>query len=205
MDIRSLFNWGKVGILAVDVQNDFCHRDGAFAHADLNIQPAQAVAVRIRVFIEKVRQYEVPIIYTQMIESETMTPANLRQLITRGKLIKSEPVCAPDTWGSELCGLTPVAGEYVLQKSTYDAFSNPILRQVLDANGVKTLIIIGVHTDVCIDSTLRRAFTEGYQIVIPKDLVATMNQEGEEHYLKVFDRFFGDVVDSGVVLSYLNG
>lgn len=193
----------SIAVLVVDVQNDFCHADGAFAHAGRDIQPAQEVAPRIQEFIEEVRRYRVPIIYTRMIESKGITPENLQALIDHGKLINKEPVCAPNSWGSELYQLQPVAGEHVLEKRTYDAFSNPELNRIFKERQIKTVVVTGVYTDICIDTTVRRAFTEGYQIIVPRDLVATMNRAGEEHFLNVFDRFFGDVTASKTILAYL--
>jgi len=196
-------DWGRIAVLVVDIQNDFCDENGAFARQGLDVQPAQKITPKIQEFIEEIRKYDVPIIYTKMIESQEITPKNLRRLIAIGKLINTEPVCAPSSWGSALYRLKPLDNEYVLEKRTYDAFSNPELLKTLSRHKVKTLVIAGVNTDVCIDTTVRRAFTEGYQIIVPRDLVATMNKAGEKHYLVVFDRFFGDVVDSKTVLSCL--
>ncbi len=61
----------------------------------------------------------------------------------------------------------------------------------------------GKLAPVCVDTFVRRAFTEGYQVVVLRDLVATMNRAAEEHYLSIFDRFFGEVIHSETVLSYL--
>ena len=193
-------DWGKIAVLVVDIQNDFCHDDGIFAQQGLDVKPAQEVAPRIQEFIEEIRQYYAPIIYTKQIEAEAITPANLKRQFASGKL---KAVCTPGSWGSELYQLQPADGEHVLEKRTYDVFSNPELKRILNEHQIKTLVIAGVNTDVCIDTTVRRAFTEGYQIVVPLDLVATMNKAGAKHYLDVFDRFFGVVLDSKEVLLYL--
>lgn len=197
----ALKDWGNIAVLIVDIQNDFCDDNGIFAQQGLDVKPAQEVAPKIHEFIEEVRQYSVPIIYSKQIEAEDITPANLKRQFASGKL---KAVCAPGSWGSEFYQLKPIEGEYVLEKRTYDVFSNPDLKRILDEHKVKTLVIAGVNTDVCIDTTVRRAFTEGYQIVVPQDLVATMNRAGEKHYLAVFDRFFGEITDSKTVLSYLS-
>lgn len=194
-------DWGNIAVLVVDIQNDFCHDDGIFAQQGLDVKPAQEVAPRIQEFIDEIRQYDIPIIYSKQIEAEDITPANLKRQFASGKL---KAVCAPNSWGSELYLLQPTDDEHILEKRTYDVFSNPELNRILQERKIKTLVIAGVNTDVCIDTTVRRGFTEGYQIVIPQDLVATMNQAGAKHYLDVFDRFFGDVTDSKTVLSYLS-
>lgn len=190
----------KMGILVIDIQNDFCHDDGIFAQQGLNVKPAQEVTPRIKAFIDGVRKYNVPIIYTRQIESEDVSPKNLKQQFASGKLVG---VCAPNSWGSELYQLEPAEGEYVIEKYTYDTFSNPKLKRILDERGIDTLVIAGVNTDICIDTTVRRAFTEGYNVLVPRDLIATMNVDGEKYFLEVFDKFFGDVVSSSKVLEFL--
>ncbi|MBD3259656.1 isochorismatase family protein [Candidatus Woesearchaeota archaeon] len=189
---------GKIAVLVVDIQNDFCDDKGIFAKQGLDVKPNQEVVPRIKEFIEKIRGYDIPIIYSKQIESEEISPENLKEQLRSGRM-----VCAPDSWGSELYLLEPAEGEYVLEKKTYDLFSNPEFKRILENQKIKTLVIIGVNTDICVDTTVRRAFTEGYRIIIPKDLVATVNKEGEKYYLAVFDRFFGDVIDSKTILSYL--
>jgi ureidoacrylate peracid hydrolase len=190
----------NVSLLVVDIQNDFCHDDGIFSQLGLDLKPAQKVTPRIKAFIDKVRKYDVPVIYTRQIESDKVSPENLKRQFASEKL---KAVCAPNSWGSELYQLEPVEGEYVIEKHTYDAFSNPKLQEIFRERAIDTLVIVGVNTDICIDTTVRRAFTEGYNVLVPRDLVATMNVDGEKYFLDIFDKFFGDVVASSQVLEYL--
>lgn len=190
----------KIGILVIDIQNDFCHDDGVFAKQGLDVKPAQEVTPRIKAFINEVRKYDVPVIYTRQVESDDVSPENLKRLFASGKLVR---VCEPHSWGSELYQLEPAEGEYVIEKHTYDAFSNPRLKQILEEKGVNTPVITGVNTDICIDTTVRRAFTEGYHVLVPRDLIATMNVDGEKYFLEIFDKFFGDVVSSSETLDFL--
>lgn len=69
---------------------------------------------------------------------------------------------------------------------------------------VNILVIAGVNTDICIDMTARRAFTEGYNVLAPKDLIATMNVDGEECFLDEFDRFFGGVIIPEELLDHFS-
>lgn len=188
-----------MAVLVVDIQNDFCHPNGAFAKRGLNVKPAQAVVPRIKAFIEKVRAHEIPVIYSRQIESDTHSPRNLKKQFESGKL---NPVCSPDSWGAELYLLEPTDGELVVEKYTYDVLSSS--SAILKLEGTDTVIVTGVNTDICIDTTVRSAFTKGFNIIIPRDLVATMNPEVQEHYLKVFDQFFGTVSDSESILAYLS-
>lgn len=200
MNSDSHKDWGKIAVLVIDIQNDFCDDNGIFSRQGLDVKPAQKAAQRIKRFIDEIRRYDTPIIYSRQIEAEDISPANLKRQFA-GWI---NGVCAPGSWGSGFYRIRPTESEYILEKRTYDVFSNPELKRILDEHEIKTLVIAGVNTDICIDTTVRRAFTEGYQIVVPKDLVATMNKAGEKYYLTAFDRFFGEVVHSKTVLSYLS-
>ncbi len=67
MDNGRLDSLGNIGVLVVDIQNDFCHDEGVFAQSGLDVKPAQEVMPRIREFIEEVRKYDIPIIYTSSV------------------------------------------------------------------------------------------------------------------------------------------
>ncbi|MBS3174728.1 cysteine hydrolase [Candidatus Woesearchaeota archaeon] len=191
----------KVAVLVVDIQNDFCDNEGIFAQQGLNVKPAQIITPKIEEFIKKIRRYDLLVIYTKQIEHEDITPQNLKRQFNAGKL---KPVCSPNSWGSELYKLKPLKNEFIIEKYTYDVFSNPKLHGILNENKIKTIVVIGVNTDICVDTTVRSAFTKGYQIVVLKDLVATMNKQSERYYLDIFNRFFGDVMHSKKFISFLS-
>ncbi len=143
---------------------------------------------------------------TRQVESEEISPENLKRQFKATPTLsgrKLVPVCAPNSFGTALYGLEPLRTEYVVEKYTYDAFSNLQVKRILKKRQIRTVVVTGVNTDICIDTTVRRAFTEGYNIIVPKDLVATMNKKGEKYYLTIFDTFFGSVVNSKHVLQYL--
>ena len=200
MKNKSLHDLGSIALLVVDIQNDFCDDDGEFAHLGLDVHPAQAIVPRLESFIAAARMHGLPVIFSKQIESKSVSPPNLRAQFKAGKL---NGVCAPGSWGSELYTLKPLGHEHVLEKYTYDVFSNPMLEKILRKHKIKTLIVTGVNTDICIDTTIRSAFTHGYHIVVPRDLIATMNKAGERFYLNIFDMFFGVVTDARSVLEYL--
>ncbi len=193
----------NLALLVVDIQNDFCHEAGAFAKQGMNVTNVQRMVPTLQGLIMQVRKYSVPVIYTRQVESEEVTPPNLQRLFQRERLIS---VCAPNSWGSQFYQLQPLNSEHIFEKYTYDAFSNPQLEKTLDGHNVDSLIITGVNLDVCIDTTIRRAFTEGYNLIIPRDCIATAtgaSKEVQDHYLKIFKRFYGDICDSYTITEHL--
>ena len=190
----------KTAILIVDIQNDFCDERGAFAKMGLNIKNIQKMTPKLINFIEKARKANLKIIYSKQIESDEVSPENLKAIFKQEII----PVCSPNSWGSEFYKINPNSKEIIIEKYTYDVFSNPKLENILRENKIKDLIICGVTTDLCIDSTVRSAFTKGYNIIIPKDLIATVNQKIQKPFLKTFGEFLGTVIKSKDLIKLIN-
>ncbi|MFC1726892.1 isochorismatase family protein [candidate division KSB1 bacterium] len=68
-------------------------------------------------------------------------------------------------------------GTVVINKSQYDAFYKTRLDNILKINGVKQLVITGVMTHLCCETTARSAFVQGFQVFFPVDGTATYNEE----------------------------
>jgi isochorismate hydrolase len=68
-------------------------------------------------------------------------------------------------------------GNEVLEKSQFDAFYQTNLAQKLKQGGIEQLIICGVMTNLCCETTARSAFVHGFDVVMPVDATAAYNYE----------------------------
>jgi nicotinamidase-related amidase len=89
----------------------------------------------------------------------------------------------------------------VVAKNTYDAFINTNLASVLQERGVRRVVISGVMTDCCCDTTGRSAFNRGYETWMVKDACASANKTQHEAGLRGFGFAFGEVLLTGDVLK----
>ncbi len=64
----------------------------------------------------------------------------------------------------------------IIEKTTYDAFYNTDLEDILKRLNIDTLIITGVMTNVCCETTARSAFVRGYKIIFPLDGTVSKNR-----------------------------
>lgn len=104
--------------------------------------------------------------------------------------------CRPGSWGAELFGAIAAAAEsapagHVIEKHTYDAFSNPLLLEFLRRNGTKTVVACGTETQVCVLSTAQRAALLGFRSLILEDGVWSANPPMAEAALAIFRDAFG--------------
>ncbi|SDP30009.1 cysteine hydrolase family protein [Clostridium gasigenes] len=83
-----------------------------------------------------------------------------------------EPNCAGWQIYKEVA---PINGEKVINKNYNSAFRNTILKEYLDSRGINKLIITGMQTEYCIDTTVKVAFEYGFKLIIPENTNTTFN------------------------------
>jgi nicotinamidase-related amidase len=101
--------------------------------------------------IEQARAAKTPVIYVQH-EERQYAPMN------RGA----------DGWQIHPA-VAPLPGERIIQKQACDAFYGTPLRSELDALGITHLVVVGLQTDMCIDTACRRALSLDYDVTLVAD------------------------------------
>ena len=135
-------------LLVIDVQN------GMFTEDDPVYQGAGLLAT-IGDLLAKARAAQVPVIYIQH---------------DGGAGDPLEPGSAG--WPIHPA-IAPAEGEPVIRKATPDSFHKTTLQAELAARGVTKLIIAGIQTECCVDTTCRRASSLGYQTTLVRDAHST--------------------------------
>ncbi len=108
------------------------------------------------------------------------------------------------SWEAEFIPeIQPEAQDSIIEKTRYSAFSRNDLDSRLRGLGITTLIVTGVGTNVCVETTCRDGFMRDYYIVVPNDLVATTDSKLHDGSLSNLDRYFARVVPSSEILRYL--
>ena len=71
--------------------------------------------------------------------------------------------------------IAPASGEKVFVKTIPSSFSNKEFAAYLEGSGDDTLMIVGLQTDFCIDSTIKSAAERGYRVIVPKGANSTFD------------------------------
>lgn len=117
----------------------------------------------------------------------------------------------PGTPGWEIYdGIAPRPLERVIRKTSNSAFRGTDLRAHLEERGVQTLIVVGIQTEYCVDTTVRVAFEHGFDVLLP-EMTNTTFDRGElsarqihDHYHReIFDGRFGGVVSMDRALDLI--
>lgn len=73
--------------------------------------------------------------------------------------------------------VAPLEGEPVIIKNYPNSFRGTRLKELLDAQGVKELVVIGAMNQMCIEATSRAAADFGYPVTVAHDACTTINLE----------------------------
>lgn len=123
---------------------------GNFSEPD-PVYEGNELLAKVKSLVAKARSTQIPIIYVQN---------------NGGKGDPDE--CGTSGWEIHPT-IQPAEGDVVIQKRTPDAFYETNLHHELKSRKIKKLIIVGLQTEYCIDTTCRRAFTLGYEVTLVKD------------------------------------
>jgi ureidoacrylate peracid hydrolase len=187
-------------LIVVDVQNDFCHDDCQIARLGGNMSYAQAAVPRIVQLIEAARQVGALVVFLQAVHTEITESEVWREQWTRSRP-GGGPICPEGSWGAEFYVVQPLPGEPVVKKHRYSGFINTDLDLILRSRGIKTLIMTGIATAGCVESTARDGFMLDYYIVFTSDATATYDLEEHRSTLKTINRIIGVVCDSHEILD----
>lgn len=109
-------------------------------------------------------------------------------------------------YGSEewelIDGLNAASGE-IIDKNRYNAFHETDLNQRLQNAGVNDIIISGVMTNCCVETTARSAFDHDYGVFVVADACAAADEELHTATLKNLAYGFAYVVDTRMILDFL--
>ena len=170
---------GPLILLVVDMQNGFCHSSGSFSKIGLPTSRQAAIVPTIKKLAESCRAQGIPILYTKMEFNEDFSDAGI--ILDGLAGIKEEKALIRDTWDAQILdALHPRSDDFIISKTRHSAFFETALFQFLADKDIHQIILTGVGTNVCVESTARDAYTYGFLPITVEDATATLSQEGHD-------------------------
>ena len=188
-------------VVVIDMQNDFLAAGGAFEQLGYDLTAMQAMIPRLAGFLGQVRALGGQVIYVRhLFDRQRLSPA----MRARGRRLfgSEEGFSVPHTWGAEIHPLLkPADNETVFDKYWYNAFSNPDFEAALAARGVQTLVLSGVMTHVCVETTARASNTRDFHTIIVEDCTAADSPALHQAALETLGAYFGWVCAAADLLA----
>jgi nicotinamidase-related amidase len=141
-------------LVVIDIQNDY------FPGGAMELEGADAAAAKAGMAMRNFREKNLPVIHVRHL--------SLRPGAT---------FFLPGSRGAEIhSSVQPLAGETVIEKNFPNAFRNTGLKEFLDKQNIKNLVVAGMMTHMCVDASVRHAADLGYRITLLGDACATRAQ-----------------------------
>ncbi len=179
----------KTAILIIDMQNDFCHRDGWLAHIGVDINPARTPIQPLNTLLPELRSHQVPVIWLNWGNRPDLMniSASIHHVynptgtgIGLGDRLPSNgaTVLMAGSWGAAIVDeLIPNPVDIRVDKYRMSGFWDTPLDSILRNLGKTTLLFSGVNADQCVMTTLQDANCLGYDCILVKDCTATTSPE----------------------------
>ena len=176
----------RSALVVIDVQNDFAHPQGHFARSGLDLSMIDATLPRIRRVLLEARALNIPIIHVNQNTLPDGASDSLAWVWFKTRSGRAPNYTLAGTWGAEpVEGFGPEPGEPTLIKFRPDAFLYTELELLLRARGIETLIICGLFTEGCVESTVRSASYRDFFVVVVEDAVASCVRDLHEGSLRL--------------------
>jgi ureidoacrylate peracid hydrolase len=207
-----LVDFARTAVLVVDMQNAFVHKGGYFDLVGLDITPIQRIIESCKKVVNAAHATGIRIIYLQMGCSPDLSdkgppdsPSSMKSRVL--SMMKEHPEWKDKfyiygTWGAQIIEeLKPREGDIIVKKNKHDGFIGTNLDIVLRTLAAKYLFFVGIATNICVESTLRHAFSLDYFPILVSDAVSPMGSNiTQEATLLNVQSTFGWVANAEDVL-----
>lgn len=176
-------NCAETALIVVDMQNNFCSKEGLFHQAGINISSIEKIIAPMRRVLSAARGAGIRIVYLKMGFQPDLSdlgdinsPSGERHQRlgvgqpSTGSNSQKGRFLIRDTWNTDIIEeLRPEPGEIVVYKHRFSGFYQTELDHILRGLGVRNLIFTGCTTSVCVESTIRDAMFRDYRCVLLED------------------------------------
>jgi nicotinamidase-related amidase len=206
---EGLADWitpARTAVVIIDMQVDFASPDGALGgFIDMSVvEPALAAAEKLAA---DARAAGVPVVFVGLHTTPETDSAAWNERMRRrgGDPDVDAALCRTGEIGSEFYGPKPLPGELIVPKTRYSGFVGTDLDVQLTKLGVDTLVVAGLTTECCVDSTVRDAFSLDYHVFVAADACAAYEADIHEASLKVMELNSAILTDTAAIADAWKG
>ncbi|MBN21473.1 MAG: isochorismatase [Bdellovibrionaceae bacterium] len=188
-------------LILIGFQNDYFSKDGILH--DVIESEASSVLTHTLNLIDSLVEtntlmISTPIVFTENYE-ELESPVGILKMIKDSQAFKKGN-------GSEIIPEILEYGDRIQNvpgKRGLNAFSNTALDEILKKGDVQEVILAGVVTSICIDSTARSAHEKGYRVVVLKDCTGARTPFEQDFYFENIFPLYANVMNSEELIKNL--
>jgi nicotinamidase-related amidase len=171
-------------VVVVDMQNDFCHPDGAL------YAPASEGAIEpIQELVDRAREAGAQVVFTRDIHP----PDQFEDAHYTDEFERWGEHVLEGSWGAKIVEELPVEPpDHVVEKHTYDAFYETDFESFLREAGITDLLFAGTLANVCVLHTAGSAGLRDFKPMLIEDAIGYVEPEHHAYALEHADWVFGE-------------
>ncbi len=176
-------------LIVVDMQNGFCHPQGSVPVAGMALADVDRAVANNALVVADARRNGVPVIFTRHV----YRPGRSDEGSNLGRMqpaLADLGGLAEGSWdGDVIDELSAGPEDLYVDKARFDAFQWTSLDLILQGMGVRELVVTGVVTNICVESTVRSGFMRDYPITVLGDCCAAMTTRLHDIGLEVLESY----------------
>lgn len=191
----------RTALVVVDVQVDFAAPHGVVAGYGADMTESDKAVDRIEELVAVARAAGVTLAFMRVMTRPESDSQALKTWMARRGTPGGEAICRIGSGGEDYWRVAPQPGDIEIAKLAYSSFHGTDLDLQLRARGIDTLVMTGLTTDCCVDSTTRDAFHHGYHTFVVSDACAAAETDLHVHALKAMMQHCSLLTTSAAVVE----
>ena len=191
----------RTGLLVIDMQHGFVHEKGSMAQLGFDYKALAEAVPGCEKLVAGARSVGVPVFFTRYVYEPDFRDGGVQiNDILPG--LKEVNLCVAGTWDAEITqSLQPLKGEIVIEKNRPSSFYATRLEVYLRSQRINRLVLCGVTTNICVETTARDAAQRDYRTFVVRDAVGEVDPFRHEVALKALEHMFAKIVSVDDVLQ----
>ena len=192
-------------LVIVDMQNAFCNDKGSMVTRGFDIAGLKKPVDPCIRLAKAARAAGVPVIQTQFVRHPDYVDAGLalRELMPNALKVASLHI---GTWDAAIIPeLGPDPHDIIIAKNRPSAFFATQLESFLNAMKIENLVVCGVTTNMCVETTVRDAAQRDYRVFVAEDAVGEVDPHRHTMALRAMAHMFATLTNGDDVIAVWRG
>jgi len=183
-------------LLLIDLQVSFCDETGSMARQGRDITALQTAARRCDALAVAAREATIPVVWTRMVFRPDYSDGGWLTTDLRPNLVTVGALRA-GSGDEELSSLVaPADTDIVIDKPRYSSLYGTPLEVILRSRGIDHVIVAGITTQMCVESTVRDISQRDYKTTVVEDACAEFSRERHDASIAAMEFGFARIVSS---------
>lgn len=204
------FEMAGTALIIIDMQRDFLLPGGFGEALGNDVSATKAIIPQVQKVLEKARELGMFVIHTREGHRPDLSDVPFSKMKRCSDIGKPGPmgrILVRGEYGHDIVDeLKPIDGEPVIDKPGKGSFYQTDLELVLQNKGIKSLLVAGVTTHVCVQTTIREANDRGFECLMLEDCCAAFDEKDHQDSIRMVHQqggIFGWTTPSANVLAVL--